>query len=152
MLAMILTRPYLHHSSPRVSAAQGREAFLEHLRDQGTSRAALRGICWQMLNVMEHLRLKRMRSVSSMRSKKRRNAGPRSSGLIPARGLTGDLRAQLHLCGQEVATVRRQAGTTQSASDAVCGSGGRFRSMATRRGRAIRRCRFSPTAGRRDGS
>jgi hypothetical protein len=64
MLAMILKRPYYIARHQEFPLRQEREAFLEHLRNQGTSHAALRSICWQMLNVMEHLRLKRMRVVS----------------------------------------------------------------------------------------
>jgi site-specific recombinase XerD len=64
MLATILKRPYYITRHQELPLRKEREAFLEHLRNQGTSHAALRSICWQMLNVMEHLRLKRMRAVS----------------------------------------------------------------------------------------
>src|ERR1700733_3548409 len=64
MLATILKRPYYIAHHQRLPLRKEREAFLKHLRDQGTSHAALRSICWQMLNVMEHLRLKRMRPVT----------------------------------------------------------------------------------------
>jgi site-specific recombinase XerD len=63
MLTMILKRPYYIARHQELPLRKEREAFLEHLRNQGTSHAALRSICWQMLNVMEHLRLKRMRAV-----------------------------------------------------------------------------------------
>ena len=64
MLAKILQRPYCITRHQGLPLRKEREAFLGHLRNQGTSRAALRGICWQMLNVMEHLQLERMRRVS----------------------------------------------------------------------------------------
>ena len=40
-----------------------REAFLEHLLQQGTSLAAARGVSWQLLNVIRLLRLTRLRDV-----------------------------------------------------------------------------------------
>jgi site-specific recombinase XerD len=40
-----------------------REAFLEHLLQQGTSLAAARGVSWQLLNVIRLLRLTRLRNV-----------------------------------------------------------------------------------------
>jgi len=40
-----------------------REAFLEHLLQQGTSLAAARGVAWQLLNVIRLLRLTRLRDV-----------------------------------------------------------------------------------------
>jgi site-specific recombinase XerD len=40
-----------------------REAFLEHLLQQGTSVAAARGVSWQLLNVIRLLKLTRLRSV-----------------------------------------------------------------------------------------
>jgi site-specific recombinase XerD len=40
-----------------------REAFLEHLLQQGTSLAAVRGIAWQLLNVIRLLELTRLREV-----------------------------------------------------------------------------------------
>ena len=40
-----------------------REAFLEHLLQQGTSLAAVRGVAWQLLNVIRLLRLTRLRDV-----------------------------------------------------------------------------------------
>jgi site-specific recombinase XerD len=40
-----------------------REAFLEHLLQQGTSLAAVRGVSWQLLNVIRLLKLTRLRDV-----------------------------------------------------------------------------------------
>jgi site-specific recombinase XerD len=40
-----------------------REAFLEHLLEQGTSLAAARGVSWQLLNVIRLLKLTRLRDV-----------------------------------------------------------------------------------------
>jgi integrase/recombinase XerD len=40
-----------------------REAFLEHLLQQGTSVAAARGVSWQLLNVIRLLKLTRLRGV-----------------------------------------------------------------------------------------
>jgi integrase/recombinase XerD len=42
---------------------QEREAFLEHLLQQGTSLAAARGVSWQLLNVIRFLKLSRLRDV-----------------------------------------------------------------------------------------
>src|SRR5260370_36603573 len=64
MLTTILKRPYFIARHQELPLREEREAFLKHLLDQGTSHAALRSICWQMLNVMDHLQLKRMRNVS----------------------------------------------------------------------------------------
>lgn len=41
-----------------------RERFPEYLHSQGTSLAALRGVSWQLLNVINHLNLIRLRRVS----------------------------------------------------------------------------------------
>ena len=40
-----------------------REAFLEHLLQQGTSLAAARGVSWQLLNVIRLLKLTQLRGV-----------------------------------------------------------------------------------------
>jgi hypothetical protein len=64
MLTTILQRPFSIARHRELPLLKEREAFLKHLRDQGTSHAALRSICWQMLNVMDQLHLKRMRAVS----------------------------------------------------------------------------------------
>jgi len=40
-----------------------REAFVEHLLQQGTSLAAARGVSWQMLNVIRLLKLTQLRDV-----------------------------------------------------------------------------------------
>lgn len=42
---------------------QEREAFLEHLFQQGTSLAAVRGVSWQLLNVIRLLQLAELRDV-----------------------------------------------------------------------------------------
>ena len=41
-----------------------REVFLEHLRQQGTSLAAMRSVSWQLLNIIRLLKLNRLRDVS----------------------------------------------------------------------------------------
>ena len=41
-----------------------RETFLEYLLQQGTSLAAVRGVSWQLLNVIRLLKLTRLRDVS----------------------------------------------------------------------------------------
>lgn len=64
MLTTILQRPFSIARHQELPLLKEREAFLKHLRDQGTSHAALRSISWQMLNVMDQLHLKRMRAVS----------------------------------------------------------------------------------------
>lgn len=40
-----------------------REAFLEHLLEQGSSVAAVRGIAWQLLNIIRLLKLTRLRDI-----------------------------------------------------------------------------------------
>jgi site-specific recombinase XerD len=64
MLTTILQRPFSIARHQEFPLREEREAFLKHLRDQGTSHAALRSICWQMLNIIDQLHLKRMRAVS----------------------------------------------------------------------------------------
>jgi integrase/recombinase XerD len=49
-----------HEQAPLL---QEREAFIEHLLQQGTSLAAVRGVAWQLLNVIRLLRLTRLRDV-----------------------------------------------------------------------------------------
>src|ERR1035437_8395962 len=49
-----------HEDSPLL---REREAFLEHLLQQGTSLAAARGVSWQLLNVIRLLKLNRLRDV-----------------------------------------------------------------------------------------
>ena len=46
-----------------------REAFLEHLLQQGTSVAAARVVAWQLLNVIRLLKLTRLRVCGSTKSK-----------------------------------------------------------------------------------
>jgi hypothetical protein len=151
MLATILKRPYYITRHQELPLRKEREAFLEHLRNQGTSHAALRSICWQMLNVMEHLRLKRMRAVSleeikeaAERWAKRQRSNPR------ARSYEGSAR---------YSPMWRRSGCASRASwndrqHLACRMRIEWRILlngcVTRRG--YRRCRFSPTVGRRDGS
>ena len=50
-----------HEDAPLL---QERKAFLEHLRHQGTSLAAVRAVACQTLNIMRVLKLDRLRDVS----------------------------------------------------------------------------------------
>lgn len=87
MLTTILKRPYFITRYQELPLREEREAFLKHIRDQGTSHAALRSICstsWINCNSSAC-------AVSrSMRSKRQQNAGTRSSVPIRERGLTKD--------------------------------------------------------------
>ena len=47
----------------RAALPEEREAFLKHLLEQGTSLAAVRGVAWQLLNVVRLLKLTRLRDV-----------------------------------------------------------------------------------------
>ena len=49
-----------HEEAPLL---QEREAFLKYLLEQGTSVAALRGVAWQLLNVIRLMKLTRLREV-----------------------------------------------------------------------------------------
>jgi integrase/recombinase XerD len=49
-----------HEQAPLL---QERESFIEHLLQQGTSLKAVRGVAWQLLNVIRLLRLTRLRDV-----------------------------------------------------------------------------------------
>jgi integrase len=55
--------PYYIARQERAPLLRQREAFLEHLLQQGTSIAAARMVAWQLLNVIELLDLTRLRGV-----------------------------------------------------------------------------------------
>ena len=61
-----------------------REAFLEHLLQQGTSLAAARSVSWQLLNVIRLLRLTRCAMCGSTKSKRPHNVGHGNSARIPS--------------------------------------------------------------------
>lgn len=61
---MILKRPFCITCHQDLPLCAEPEAFLEHPLNRGTSQGTQCNICRQMLNVMEHLELKRMRVVS----------------------------------------------------------------------------------------
>lgn len=50
-----------HREAPLL---QERERFWEHLHSQGTSLEALRGVSWQLLNVIARLKLTQLRRIS----------------------------------------------------------------------------------------
>ena len=58
-----LQQPFYSTRQERAPLLWEREAFLEHLLQQGTSLAAARGVSWQLLNIIRLLRLKRLRGV-----------------------------------------------------------------------------------------
>ena len=59
-----------------------RERFLEYLHSQGTSLAALRGVSWQLLNVITLLKLTPCAASRLERSRTRDEHGKYSSGRI----------------------------------------------------------------------
>jgi site-specific recombinase XerD len=59
-----LERPFSISRHQEAPLLHEREAFLEHLRQQGTSLAAMRSVSWQLLNVIRLLKLNRLRDVS----------------------------------------------------------------------------------------
>ena len=58
-----LEEPFYIARHEQAPLLQEREAFVEHLLRQGTSLAAIRGVAWQLLNVIRLLRLTRLRDV-----------------------------------------------------------------------------------------
>ena len=58
-----LKQPFYIARQERAPLLREREAFLEHLLQQGTSLAAARGVSWQLLNIIRLLRLNRLRGV-----------------------------------------------------------------------------------------
>lgn len=64
MLEDLLEHPFSLTRHRQAPLLKEREAFLSHLRRQGTSRKALRNLSGQLLNVMRLLRLSAMRDVS----------------------------------------------------------------------------------------
>jgi integrase/recombinase XerD len=58
-----LEQPFYIARQEEAPLLQEREAFLEHLLQQGTSLAAARGVSWQLLNVIRLLKLTRLRDV-----------------------------------------------------------------------------------------
>jgi site-specific recombinase XerD len=64
MLGDFLQHPFSLNRHRQAPLLNEREAFLNHLQRQGTSRKALRNLAGQLLNVMRLLRLSEMREVS----------------------------------------------------------------------------------------
>ena len=58
-----LEQPFYIARQEEAPLLREREAFLEHLLQQGTSLAAARGVSWQLLNVIRLLRLTQLRGV-----------------------------------------------------------------------------------------
>ena len=58
-----MEQPFYVARQEEAPLLQEREAFLEHLLQQGTSLAAARGVSWQLLNVIRLLKLTRLRDV-----------------------------------------------------------------------------------------
>jgi hypothetical protein len=58
-----LEQPFYIARQEKAPLLREREAFLEHLLHQGTSLAAVRGVSWQLLNVIRLLKLTRLRDV-----------------------------------------------------------------------------------------
>jgi site-specific recombinase XerD len=64
MLETLLERRFSLNRQKNAPLLPERLAFLEHLQKQGTSRAALSGMSWQLLHVIELLTLETLRDVS----------------------------------------------------------------------------------------
>lgn len=58
-----LEQPFYIARQEKAPLLREREAFLEHLLQQGTSLAAARSVSWQLLNVVRLLKLTRLRGV-----------------------------------------------------------------------------------------
>lgn len=58
-----MERTFYAHRQEQAPLLEEREAFLEHLLQQGTSLAAARSVAWQLLNIIRLLRLTRLRNV-----------------------------------------------------------------------------------------
>ena len=58
-----LEQPFYIARHEEAPLLREREAFLEHLLQQGTSLAAARSVSWQLLNVIRLLKLTRLRDV-----------------------------------------------------------------------------------------
>jgi site-specific recombinase XerD len=58
-----LEEPFYIARHEKAPLLREREAFVEHLLQQGTSLAAARGVSWQMLNVIRLLKLTQLRDV-----------------------------------------------------------------------------------------
>lgn len=58
-----LEQPFYIARQEEAPLLREREAFLEHLLQQGTSLAAARGVSWQLLNVIRLLKLTQLRGV-----------------------------------------------------------------------------------------
>ena len=58
-----LEQPFYIARQEKAPLLREREAFLEHLLQQGTSLAAARGVSWQLLNVIRLLKLTQLRGV-----------------------------------------------------------------------------------------
>jgi hypothetical protein len=63
MLETLLQRSFAINRHKEAPLLAEREAFLEHLQCQGTSRAALRSVSWQLLHVVDLLKLSELRDV-----------------------------------------------------------------------------------------
>ena len=123
---VVLCRP----SGSRPHYFKEREAFLEHLLQQGTSLAAARGVSWQLLNVIRLLQTDSIaRCVDQTKSKKPPNVG-RQQRANPFAHSYKHSASLLHLCSEEVAALRWRAEAACDSAHAVR----RSRSMTLRDG------------------
>ncbi len=63
MLDTFLELPFYLNRQKNAPLLPERLAFLKYLQEQGTSRAALRGVSWQLLHVIDLLKLETLRDV-----------------------------------------------------------------------------------------
>ena len=99
-----------------------REAFLEHLLQQGTSLAAARGVSWQLLNVIRLLKLTELRGVWIDEIKEAAQRWDAATAHEFLRALLQALGKFLHLCSEEVAAIRWRAEAACDSAHEVLGS------------------------------
>jgi hypothetical protein len=98
-----------------------REVFLKNLLEQGTSLAAVRGVAWQLLNVIKLLKLTGLRDVwigeieeAAQRWAHQQHSNPLASALLQALGKLFCLRSE------EVAVIHGRAEKARDSAHTVC--------------------------------
>src|SRR5437660_2030584 len=64
MLETLLDRTFFLNRHQKAPLLKEREVFLQHLQQQGTSRAALRNLSGELIHVVRLLRLEKLRDIS----------------------------------------------------------------------------------------
>ena len=78
MLETLLERPFFLNRHREAPLLKEREVFLRHLKQQGTSRAALRNLSGELINVVRLLRLEQLRDISQEEIQTRWAVKPRA--------------------------------------------------------------------------